>query len=177
MTRRCVVAALLLASACGHSRSAPGAAPLSMREREATVADGVRISATRWDDTVIALAVAGAPASERDALRARLERRHRALTYTVVVELADRPLDRDALASPDAWWFRAGDEAPVHTDVIAIDRFPAGDGRAHLRLAFRISFARTASRDDTLRVGSAAKVAKRHELGRRVATHGVALRW
>lgn len=178
MTRVAVLAAAVaLGSACSHTRSAPGAAPLSIRERQATIADGVRISATRWDDTVVDLTVAEAPAAERDALRARLERRLGALTYTVVVELADRPLDRDALASPDAWWFRAGEQAPARVDVIAIDRFPAGDGRAHLRLAFRVAFASAASHDTPLFVGSAAKGAKRHELGRRVAVHGAALRW
>lgn len=169
--------ALLVAAGCGHSHSAPGAAPLSIRERHTTIGDGVRITATRWDETVIDLTVAEARPSEREALRARLQRRHDALTYTVVVELADRPRDRDVLARPEAWWFRAGKHKPEHVEVIAIDRFPAGDGRAHLRLGFRVAFPSTASQTDTLHVGSAAKAKSRHELGRHVATHGVALRW
>lgn len=172
-----VIAALLVVAGCGHKRSAPGAAPLSIRERQTTLADGVRITATRWDDTVLDLTVAAARPSEREALRDRLQQRHAALTYTVVVELADRPHDRDVLATPEAWWFRAGSQAPERVDLIAIDRFPAGDGRAHLRLAFRVGFPSAAAKTDTLRVGSAAKTKSRHELGRHVATRGAALRW
>ncbi len=167
-------------TSCTHSRRPPaGASPLSSRERSVVAADGVVITATQWDETMIELSAAQAPGPDRAALRERLQARYGAagLAFTVVIELADRPLDADVLAEPTAWWFRSGDVPASRVELIAIDRYPTGDGRAHLRLGFDVQFAPRSDIGTTLRVGSKAAVSRRAELGAGVARRGVRLRW
>lgn len=176
------VAVLLLAAAsagCAHSHAPPGASPISSRERRVVVADGVIVTATRWDDTLVELAAAEVPGRDRAATRDRLRARHAGpgVSFTVVVELADRPRDADVLLEPDAWWFRSGDATAARVELVAVDRYPTGDGRAHVRMGFDVTFAQEAEVGKTLRVGAKAAVSRRTELGRSVARRGVALRW
>lgn len=172
---------LLLAGgavACAHSHATPGAAPISTRERRAVIGDGAVVTATRWDDTLVELTVAEVPGPGGAALRERLRARHRAgASFTVVVELADRPLDGDVLADGDAWWFRCGELRPTRVELVAVDRHPTGDGRAHVRMGFDVGFAAAKGGCNTLQVGSAAARSRRPELGRHVARHGAPLRW
>lgn len=175
-----VVVALALAGliGCAATRPPPGASPVSARERRVVAADGVVVTATRWDETLVDLAAAGAPGPDRKDVRARLCALHcDGPSFTVVVEVADRPRDGDVLLDPDSWWFQADGEPPTQVDVIAIDRYPTGDGRAHVRMGFDVRFAPTAAAARSLRLGSKAAVSRRAELGGTVARRGVELRW
>lgn len=169
----------LVAVGCAHSHAPPGASPMSARERRSVIADGVVVTATRWDDTLVELAAAEVAGPDRATARERLRERHTVdtVSFTVVVELADRPRDGDVLLAADTWWFRCGGEAPTDVDLVAVDRFPTGDGRAHVRLGFDVRFPERAGGGRTLRLGSKAALAKRPELGRTIARRGVALRW
>jgi hypothetical protein len=179
MLRIGTLGAIALLLACSHSHAPPGASPQSARERRVVVADGVVVTATRWDETLVDLTTAAAPGPDRAAMRERLRARHTAQgpSFTVVIELADRPLDDDVLLDPDGWWFRCGGREASHVELVAIDRFPAGDGRAHVRLGFDVGFAKGVAQGQTLEVGSTAAASRRPELGRSVARRGVALRW
>jgi hypothetical protein len=174
-----VLAVATFAIACSHRHAAPGASPLSSRERTVVAADGVVVTATRWDDTLVELTTALVPGPERTATRDRLRARHAAggPSFTVVVELSDRPLDKDVLLEPGAWWFRCNGSKATRTELVAIDRYPTGDGRAHVRLAFDVGFAKSVATAGRLEVGSTAAVARRPELGRNLARRGVSLRW
>lgn len=169
----------LVATACSHSHAAPGASPISARERRVVVADGVVVTATRWDDTLVQLTTALVPGPERSATRDRLRARHAegGPSFTVVIELADRPLDGDVLIERDGWWFRCGGAKATSVELVAIDRYPTGDGRAHVRLAFDVGFAKGVATGQRLDIGSTAAVSRRPELGRSIARRGVALRW
>jgi hypothetical protein len=181
MTSRVVLALgalLALEPSCARIHAPPGAAPVSSRERRVVVGDGVVVTATRWDETLVALAAAEAPGPDRNDLQARLCARHCAgASFTVVIELADRPHDGDVLLDPDTWWFRADGKAPTQVELVAIDRYPTGDGRAHVRLGFEVRFAEPGGAGRSLRLGSNAAVSRRTELGVDVARRGVELRW
>jgi hypothetical protein len=179
MLRLCLLVVAVLASACSHRAAPPGASPLSARERRVVVAHGVDVTAPRWADTLVELTTALVPGPDRAATRERLRARHRDAgpSFTVVIELADRPLDDDVLLEQGAWWFRCGGEKATTVDLVAIDRFPTGDGRAHARLAFDVGFAKSVAPAARLELGSTAAVSRRPELGRTIARRGVALRW
>ncbi len=182
MARRtsAVVVALALfgVTGCAATHAPPGASPVSARERRVVVGDGVVVTATRWDATLVDLAAAGAPGPDRKDVRTRLCTRHcDGVSFTVVVEVADRPRDGDVLLDPDTWWFRADGKAPTQVEVIAVDRYPTGDGRAHVRVGFDVRFAPTGAPARSLRLGSKAALSRRAELGGSVARHGVELRW
>ncbi len=188
---------------CAHARAPAGASGESARERSLQLADGVRVTATRWDATLVAMAAAerdeadpGADASDlRERLAARLTGTYTA--FTVLLEIAARPDDRAALADPAAWWFRlapargrqgeAGAQAPESVEVIAIDRYPTPGGGAHHRVALQVRFAGRHDGPLTLRVGPASVRSgasarsrggsRREPLGRPLARHGATLRW
>ncbi|MBL8942338.1 MAG: hypothetical protein JNK45_04275 [Myxococcales bacterium] len=173
-----VALALLGVVGCAAAHAPPGASPVSARERRVVVADGVVVTATRWDATLVDLAAAAAPGPDRKDIRARLCARHcDGASFTVVVEIADRPRDGDVLLDPDTWWFQADGEAPTQVELVAIDRYPTGDGRAHVRMGFDVRFAPTGAAARSLRLGSKAAVSRRAELGGSIARRGVELRW
>lgn len=195
-----LVGLVLVAGACGHARAPAGANLESARERHLLVADGVRVHATRWDATLVELAAANvddgaaAKADDDDGVRAQTQARLRARhvsagpSFTVVVELAQRPHDGGKLADPATWWFglRARERGRCHAtefvrprevELVAIDRHPTQNGDADLRLSFDVTFAGKPGRDACLVVGNAATLGRRTLLGRHVARHGAALRW
>jgi hypothetical protein len=186
MTLRAIAVVVALASVlvgCSHARPTAGASPQHQRERRVTLGEGVLVEATRWDSTLVESAAAEQDRGEREALRARLRGRYLdgKTAFTVVLELRDRPGGTQGLEQPEAWWFelREGDRRTkdARVELVAVDRFPAGTGRAHLRIALEVTF--DGRRDDAvdLHVGTVRPKGRRAELGAMMAQRGATLHW
>lgn len=203
MRRAATLLTSMLLLGCAHARPPAGASGESARERSLQLADGVRVTATRWDTTLVAMAAAehdeAVPGDDEAGVRERLAARWTgdATAFTVLLEIAARSDDRASLADPASWWFRlvpgrdrhggAGGQAPESVEVIAIDRFPAQGGGAHHRVALQVRFKGGHEGPLTLRVGPASvrtgaatrshAAVRREPLGRPLARKGAALRW
>jgi len=189
--------AVALGSACAHRRS-PDADFEEDRERSVTLASDVTVRATLWDRELVerAATAAGMPKSS-PALAGRLHARYAdGVVFTVLLELGHRLPQGDPLADPASWWFALatnGRTIPARdVDVLAIDRFPTGGDRVHLRIALRVGFAVTHEDEPVeLRIGTraherrtsgrgsrtTAQTSRRLALGPLVASRGAALRW
>ena len=130
--------------------------------REARPASNLRVVATLWDPALIeaddrprrkaeAQAAVYEPTQQIEARHSRWTERyvHAGTTFTVVVELANRPRlrrgDEDLLVDPESWTFSLdrGEQrtlTPRKVAVQAIDRFPSRAGGYHYRIAFAVTF-------------------------------------
>jgi hypothetical protein len=181
---RTLLLASTLVGGCSHVHASWGASPQHRRERRAVLGEGVLVEATRWDAMLIESAASEAEHGDRQSLRDRLRKRYleRVTAFTVVLELRDRPGGLQGLERPEAWWFELGRGSTrtraAKIEPLAIDRFPAGNGRAHLRIAFDVTFAGRREGELELRVGAVrAKGRKRAELGPALARRGARFRW
>jgi hypothetical protein len=176
-----LVAALALG--CGHARPTAGASPQHQRERRVVLGEGVLVEATRWDATLVESAASEIERADRQALRDRLRARYveGVTAFTVVVELRDRPGGTQGLDRPEAWWFeiREGSrhDRAARVELVAVDRFPAGTGRAHLRIALDVTFTGHRDGEVDLHVGTVRPAGRRAELGATLAQRGALLHW
>ncbi len=175
--------ACVVSAGCGHTRPTAGASPQHQRERRAVLGEGVLLEATRWDATLVESAAAESEQTDRSGLRERLRARYvdGKTAFTVVLELRDRPGGAQGLDAPDAWWFelRQGGRRvrAAKVELVAIDRFPADSGRAHLRVAMDVAFDGRREGELDLHVGTVRTAGRRAELGRWTASHGALLHW
>lgn len=186
---------VVLGSGCAHRRASDRAFEED-RERTVTLASDVTVRATLWDRELVERTVAATDVPKRrsalaDRLRARYDE---GVVFTVLLELGHRAPQDDPLADPSTWWFALADGSRTiearDVDVLAVDRFPTGGDRVHLRIALRVAFPST---DDdasvVLRVGNRAheqrraggraapRTSRRLALGPVLARRGAALRW
>ncbi|MBC8074253.1 MAG: hypothetical protein IAG13_38390 [Deltaproteobacteria bacterium] len=182
-----LIAILLLGTSllgCSHTHASWGASPQHRRERRAVIGEGVLVEATRWDAGMVESAAAEHEHADRKQLLARLRGRYLdgVTAFTVVLELRDRPGGTQGLERPESWWFEVGDghsrSRAAAVELLAVDRFPAANGRAHLRIALDVSFVGRREGELDLRVGlNRPKGRKRAELGPALARRGALLRW